>query len=816
MKKLYFLGIILLGFFNSFSQEKLTNDKYVKYFENTREVPFLHLNKTNFLEGEEIWFKAYIQEQNSQKLHSTTSNLYVSIFNENATLKDQQLIHIREGVGYGSIFLDSTYTNKSYYIKASTKWMKNFNEDNAYYQKINIVSSKEKTKDITVSENDFFEFKLFPEGGHLIANTLNNIGILIKNYQNKGVKINKGIIKDQNNKTIRQFNTNEFGMNSIRMFIEENQSYTFHAILSNGTEITTTTPKPESKGISLIVSNKNNKEVTVNVVTNKETLKTISGKKYRILIHNTRNYRNFPFIFNEKNFNHALILKESELNAGINIITIFNDENKPIAERLIYIKSEELFENIRVSNTKIMRNDSVAVKLTNPSKEKIFISASFLPGNTIAYQPKNNIASTFLLKPYVNGNIQNPLKLLGKEYKRQTRDLDLLLLIQGWSKYNWNSIFNSPPKTYHVFENGIDLTARINKQLSSKQSILLSSRDNNLVRVITHKENPWVLENSFLKKNSTLNFGLSSNDNYFKIAPAISYSGGKLSDFIDNSKIELAKKAELEVSNFKPLKNEYEDLEEVEVEANKRRRRRRTRNHDKVYGGTTMLTSRKMENRIIASGETVINFLNERGYGYNPIAQTITPRGTIGGNSDNSTDIRVDIDSGDEDENGNPIIISARQENPDQDERFGRPVVRVYLDGDEISNAVWILESIYLNTVDEIFYGRDPGRLGEIIHIFRLNPSEYIDKRAQFAHIKVPVGFATEKEYYNPIYPSFTNDTYQNYGSLFWEPNISLESYLNETIKIPSNLQENIQVYIEGITESGKLISKKVTLTLTK
>ncbi|CAL2076741.1 conserved hypothetical protein [Tenacibaculum sp. 190524A05c] len=787
MKKLYLLGIVLFGLFNSFSQEKLTNEKYTKYFENTREVPFLHLNKTSFLQGEEIWFKAYIQEQNSQKPHPTTTNLYVSIFNEDTTLKSQQLVMVNEGTGYGSILLDSTFTGKNYYLKASTRWMKNFNEDNAYYQKIRIASSKSKDQKKTVSEKEYFEFKLFPEGGHFVANTLNNIGILIKDYKNEGVKIKKGIIKDKNGNTVRYFNTNNFGMNSVRLFLKENESYSFHAILSNDIEIKTSITNIETKGISLIINNKKDEEVTVNVITNKSTLNSIAGKKYRILVHNTRSYRNFPFVFKEDNYNHALILKQDELTPGINIITIFNDENTPIAERLIFVKSEKLFQNVRVSNTKIMKNDSVAVKFTNPDKERVFLSASFLPSNTIAYKPKDNIISSFLLKPYIKGHIQSPELLFGKAYKGQKRDLDLLLLIQGWSKYNWTTVFNSPPKVFHEFENGIDITARINKNLTSKQSIVLSSTDNNLVRIIPPTEIPWVLKNSFVKKNSTFKFALNSKDNYYKIAPAISYKGGKLSDFFDTSKINSTNNFELDASNFQPFKSDYESLDEVEVQANKRRRK--TENHDKVYGAATMLSSAKMSNRIVGPGETFIDFLKEKRY-WDYEQRKPALRG-IGNQGTKIIDIK--------EENGN---------------RFGRPLLRIYLDGEDISQQLWIMEQIYLNTIKEIFFGRIPGTLGEEIYIFSLSPSEYINSKAEFAHVKIPVGFATEKEYYNPLYPSFVNETYQKFGCMYWKPNIELDAYLNETIQIPGNLQEKVNVYIEGITESGKLISKKVTLSL--
>ncbi len=251
MKKTVLLLIFFLTSFNLFSQaNKKIDSAYVHYVQNTREIPYLHLNKTSFIKGEEIWFKAYIQEQNSQKLHPTTTNLYISIFNKTGKLKDQQLVNIKEGTGNGSIYLDSTYTQKEYYIKASTRWMKNFKEDNAYYQKISLASSKNNVKTIITTEKDSFEFKLLPEGGHLVANIINNVGVIIKKANNKGVKIKKGIIRDQNNNIIRQFTTNELGMNNVRLLIKKNKVYTFYATLFNGSEIKATTNLPSLQGVT--------------------------------------------------------------------------------------------------------------------------------------------------------------------------------------------------------------------------------------------------------------------------------------------------------------------------------------------------------------------------------------------------------------------------------------------------------------------------------------------------------------------------------------------------------------------------------------
>ena len=127
MKKITKLIALLISI-QCISQD--IDNLYSNYFQNTREIPYLHLNKTSFLKGEEVWFQSYVIEQNSNKLHPTSSNLYVSVFDESGQQKEQHLIQIKNGIGYGSIPIDSTFTQNNYYIKASTNWMKNFSEDN--------------------------------------------------------------------------------------------------------------------------------------------------------------------------------------------------------------------------------------------------------------------------------------------------------------------------------------------------------------------------------------------------------------------------------------------------------------------------------------------------------------------------------------------------------------------------------------------------------------------------------------------------------------------------------------------------------------
>ncbi len=784
---------------NSIAQKNLTkiDSSYVKYFQDTRETPYLHLNKTSFLSGEEIWFKAYVIEQNSQKPHPTTSNLYVSIFDAEGKLKDQQLVHIKKGLGHGSIYLDSTYTKDKYYLKASTKWMKNFKEDHSFSQKIKIVSSKKEVlKNSTKSEKNYFEFKLFPEGGHLVANTVNNLGILIKNANNKGQKVRKGIIKDAEGNVIKKFTTNPLGFGKTKLFLGENETYTFEATLDNGSIISQKTPKVASQGIVIRVENNLSEHLRIDIGTNENTLKQVSGKNYTVLVHNTKTYLKYNLPLNSDMTSYAILLKKRQLPKGVNIITVFNEQNKPLAERLIFINDASLYSNITVDKSDYER-DSINIAFHNPTNEKVFVSASFLPNETKAHRPKNSIVSATLLNPYVKGDIENLQYYFVNKDKKRLQDLDLLLLTQGWSKYNWDHIFNFPPKLYFSFENGIDVTASINKRLKKQQSVLMYSPDNKLVREIRNGENPYVLKNSFLKKNSVINFALKSKNGLFKITPVMSYSNDSLlDDFIPYDTI--SERNELEVSNFKNLSKDIEVLDEVVVKAAERRKY-----ENDAYGLNTMLTGVKMKDLIIASGENVLDFLQKKGYQINRSGPEVSI-GARGSTQFGQRGLGAQT-------SGDANFVAPTQE---QNNLF-KTDVRVFLDGIEVSQSMWMIENIYLDMVKEIFYGRNhDNRSLEQIYIYTLSPFEYDVKKATYKKIKLSVGFATEKEYYNPKYPTFFDNTYKHFGAIFWKPDISIDANSKASITVPTHLQDAFNVYIEGVSESGKLISTKKTVEL--
>jgi hypothetical protein len=116
LKNIRFLivTIIILSFSLQVKSQEL-GTVYSNYFELPRESIFLHLNKTTYITGEDIYFKAYIYNRQTGKPFSETTNLIVGIYDSlgNQVIKKQFISG--NGFGNGHFELDSSFPSESIY-----------------------------------------------------------------------------------------------------------------------------------------------------------------------------------------------------------------------------------------------------------------------------------------------------------------------------------------------------------------------------------------------------------------------------------------------------------------------------------------------------------------------------------------------------------------------------------------------------------------------------------------------------------------------------------------------------------------------------
>ena len=89
--------------------------------------------------------------------------------------------------------------------------MKNFKEDDSYVQKIKIITPKiRETQNKKISEKEY-DFQFLPEGGHIVANTKNSIGIKAIDDKGKG-SVSFGVILNSNKEQVARFESNFLGL----------------------------------------------------------------------------------------------------------------------------------------------------------------------------------------------------------------------------------------------------------------------------------------------------------------------------------------------------------------------------------------------------------------------------------------------------------------------------------------------------------------------------------------------------------------------------------------------------------------------------
>ena len=462
---------ITICFVQSYSQNNELQDSiidsYKVYANNLREIAYAHLNKSVFVKGETLAFSAYVFVKGNKKPSQLTSNLYCTISDENGKTIKSKMLLVTNGVSHGSFYVDSLFSSGNYTFKAYTNWMKNFDEQNFYIQSIKVIDPEIENEIIPKVISSNLDAQFLPEGGHLLANTENTIGVVIKDSLGFGAPFVEGRLLNSKNEILNVFKTNLFGIGKFRFTPKDKELY--HVLIDfKGLQQNFNINVAESYGVSLSLAEMQSK-VVIRLSTNKNTLKSIQNKVYKLIFHNGKEIKFSEFVFNE-NTEILKYINYNELFPGINVFTLFNENDVPLLERLFFKYDDiHLIETDVANYTKEQDSTLISIPVKNIDTS-VFnnFSISILPRDTKSYNHHHNIISYLFFQPYVKGFIEKAQYYFTDITRKKKYELNNLLITQGWSSYNWNTIFNNPPEANYVFETGVHMKAHINEAKTGK------------------------------------------------------------------------------------------------------------------------------------------------------------------------------------------------------------------------------------------------------------------------------------------------------------------------------------------------------------
>ena len=783
---LFFLALPLFG--QNLSVTGKIKPAFQEYFGNPRISIFLHMNKSTYVRGEHIWFKGYMYNRVKAEPFKEAVNVYVGIYDKDGNQKEKHLVLSKEGQLQGQIAIDSSFVDGQYYIKASTSWMKDFKEDDSFVQQFMVLNSELVLDNNNTSED--YDIQFFPESGHLVSNVQSVLGIkMLDENGNAGANM-VGVIRNHIGEEIVRFRTNRLGFAKVVMTPFASERYWATVSNPNGKEWRV--PLPAIDSLGLVLSNRNISEdrILVLVGTNAETKREIGSKPYSILIHRDGLLKSLDVVFKENQLYASHILDKRELHSGMNILTLIDNRGVPIAERLFFndkqIKTLSLDANVQKVD-----KDSMEVALTGFEKRTTsFASISVLPVGTKAYNFSSNILSSFLLKPYVRGYIQEADQYFTDFSKRAMEDLDMLLLTQGWSKYDWDNIFNEPPQKKIQYRAGIDVFGSINSKVPKSTDLLVYAGNQSEPTVIplSEQSEAFSLDNYFVEQGEELRLTLlnkrgelsmpnlflrldtgQSTDRIYELEPFRGIENDVLVDGL----------GEVELQNFVLPEQNTISLEEVVVSENRAIKRITTpfvsEGNLKVVTEETEGLYPRLLDIIRSSGFNVWEVPNA---GYDRIR--ITTKRVLSFSLVQPS----------------PILYIDDVRYPDFDILLDFPTTRVksyYID------RTGAMEAGGAGGVIRV-YTRKEGDVGAG-HSDKFTPDERF-----FTH-RVSNGFMPAKQYYTPKYNNLSSESFRYFGSIGWFPAPEIDKNGTCTLKIPDYGYDEIVLFVEGMDEEGRLTS---------
>lgn len=788
-----FSALLLVGF--SAKEDELVDKiiEKIRVFNNTypREKAYLHLDRETYSVGDTLWFKAYLAEGFLHHADTVSKLLYVD-FIENATgkVKYVKYVSLKEGIGRGDLILRDSLEGGTYTVRAYTNWMRNFKEDYFFHREVTLFRSDR--ENIRTSQNSAsMSLQFFPEGGAVVQGVNNRIAFKAVGTDGLGVEVDGFILNQSTGDTVAGFHSTHLGMGYFSLHPEPGVSYTAKARLNAQRDyVDCALPKFEASGFGMIVDNVSNKTDVKVFIYNRDIP---VGTDLMILVH-TRGIVGLAAKIKTRQTGAFFSFPRKELQEGISVVTLFNANGHPVAERIIFVDHKNRL-NIDVKPNKpyfTKRERSVLeVSVTDTAGKPVETSLSLAvtDANQDVFRPNGmNVISSLLLSSDLEGYVEDPGYYFDPANDDSPVKLDILMMTQGWRRFKWEEILkDSLTKPQWYVEGGFSIegqVTRLNSKLPGKVNltIMMTGRDStqgfgttqtseqglfNIFNLDIRDTTKVFIQATNQKGNRNLKIKVTPLTTPVATVISVPYNpvvfdADQLEEFLRRAK---------EYQNF--IKQARARGERVLKEVLVTAKRRKEEDSRKIYGNPD--ATFKVSDMIIGGAQTVLDLIQGRVAGV-----------VVSGSGMNAT-------------------VSIR----------GSGEAAFLLDGMPVDIETALAVSVQdIETVDvlkgasaAIFGGRGAGGVISILTKRGNEHYDYSKEPAPGVLVYNLPGYSKEREFYAPAYNRMTPDDALRpdfRATVFWSANVrtgkdgkARVAYFN------SDAAGKINVKVEGLTSTG-------------
>ncbi|MDR2954362.1 MAG: hypothetical protein LBV43_04705 [Prevotella sp.] len=428
-----------------------------------QEKVYLHFDNTSYYIGDNIWFKGYVTTSALHEATTLSKVLYIDLLDQDGHVVDTRKLKIEEGQCHGDFSLSDLKRPGMYEIRAYTKYMLNFGEEYIFSRVFPIYNKPKEDgnyeeRDMRI-RNRSIEFKergkseklknlnfsIYPEGGSLVDGLESRIAFVATDKSGQPVNITGQVIDSKNNNVLSTFSSEYKGKGAFS-FHPQGGKYKVK-IESEAGKQEFDLPAVQPKGYVMTVNNVNADSITVKVKKNNATFSSLLG-----LVSTTRNELITINIIDFAMEDACEIKVPADLySGGVSQFILFDLTGQPLAERMffVYPKNELRIESTQSKDTyqpyeKISIDFRIADNTGKPLETGFSLSVRDAD-NQMEPIFADNILSNLLLSSDLKGYIDNPSYYFESDDMDRKNALDLLMMTQGWSRYNWQEMTGIKP-----------------------------------------------------------------------------------------------------------------------------------------------------------------------------------------------------------------------------------------------------------------------------------------------------------------------------------------------------------------------------------
>lgn len=484
MKNLF--SVLTLFVCLAISAQAQTLDDYANRLEKfgksiPQEKVFLHTDNSSYFIGDTIWFKAYsmLSTGGASKLSGL---LYVELLNHDGFLVERENIKMENGQGRGCFVLNDSLYSGYYELRAYTRWQLNwgmtehphteyaekwfyskqfarefYRDYDKLYSRVFPVYDKPKTpgkysQDMTLRplrryykqdvDKPEATVTFYPEGGNLVAGTRQRIAFEANDQKGKHLK-GKLTITNKRGEMIADVQTESRGRGSFELDVLADGDNNINDLKATfmWDEFTEKAklPKAEKEGVAMRATypttTADNLAISLQCIGTAATEElgltiTVDGVlcHYQSLGTGNKLEANIPM---------------DKLRTGVAQVTVFNANGRIWADRLVFINKDDIsgqnisFDGLPTNAVKPF--EAVDFDVKGPEGGTISLAVRDATHSEYTFDG-GNILTEMLLASQIKGFVEQPEYFFEKNDEEHQRALDLLLMVQGWRRYNWTEM----------------------------------------------------------------------------------------------------------------------------------------------------------------------------------------------------------------------------------------------------------------------------------------------------------------------------------------------------------------------------------------